>query len=396
MLNGRQLVTVVVHWSRFGPYHLSRLNAADAYLRALGVKVVGLETASRDERYLWQPENRKGGFARQVVFPGRVLEQISQRDIWHGITRRLGAIRPDVVAISGYTLADSRAILVWSRLHRVPAILMTESKADDLPRNTWKEALKRLLVSQFAAALCGGELHRAYLLRLGLHSEQIFTGYDAVDNDYFRREADQARQNAARFRYLPGLNSPTPYFLASARFIKRKNLDGLLRAYALYRERLGRAAERPAPWRLVILGDGSEWAALQQLAASLNLSDICWPGFRQIDELPAYYGLAGAFIHPARQEQWGLVVNEAMAAGVPVLVSNTCGCVPDLIVEGENGFTFDPDNSAELADLMEHMSSSQVDLAAMGRAAQAHISRWGPERFAEGLFGALQTALNRV
>ena len=89
-----------------------------------------------------------------------------------------------------------------------------------------------------------------------------------------------------------------------------------------------------------------------------------------------------------------MVVNEAMAAGLPVLVSNRCGCAPDLVIEGKTGFTFEPENIEELASLLVSMSNGQVNRQVMGQAAQAHIAEWGPERFAEGLYGAIRVALS--
>jgi 1,2-diacylglycerol 3-alpha-glucosyltransferase len=82
-----------------------------------------------------------------------------------------------------------------------------------------------------------------------------------------------------------------------------------------------------------------------------------------------------------------------MAASLPVLVSNRCGCVPDLISEGVNGFTFPPDDTAMLTDLMLRTSSGTVDLHAMGVASRERIREWGPDRFAQGLQGAVQVAL---
>ena len=95
------------------------------------------------------------------------------------------------------------------------------------------------------------------------------------------------------------------------------------------------------------------------------------------------------------REQWGLVVNEAMAAGLPALVSNRCGCAPDLVEEGRNGFTFDPYDAEELARLMLRVSSMSEDgRAAMGQASREIISRWTPETFATNLMKAVQIALN--
>jgi glycosyltransferase involved in cell wall biosynthesis len=121
---------------------------------------------------------------------------------------------------------------------------------------------------------------------------------------------------------------------------------------------------------------------------------VLLPGFKQYDELPAFYGPAGAFIHASTTEPWGLVVNEAMASGLPVLVSNRCGCAQDLVQEGKNGFTFDPDNVEELAQLMFQVSAFQPSkLSEFGSESRRIISGWGPERFATGLRDAVAAAL---
>jgi glycosyltransferase involved in cell wall biosynthesis len=146
-------------------------------------------------------------------------------------------------------------------------------------------------------------------------------------------------------------------------------------------------------WDLVLLGDGELRAQVQRKILQLGISDAVWlPGFQQYGNLPGVYGLAGAFVHASTVEQWGLVVNEAMAAGLPVLVSDRCGCVPDLVQYGVNGFTFDPYDVEALANLMFHVSSDACDRAAMGRASQSIISQWTPEVFALNLELAVEAA----
>ena len=118
------------------------------------------------------------------------------------------------------------------------------------------------------------------------------------------------------------------------------------------------------------------------------------PGFKQYPDLPAYYGLANAFIHASTTEPWGLVVNEAMASGLPVLVSNRCGCAADLVREGVNGFTFDPCNVEEIAQKMFQLSAFQpFKLSAFADASLEIISSWGTNRFADGLKQAADCAL---
>ncbi len=161
----------------------------------------------------------------------------------------------------------------------------------------------------------------------------------------------------------------SPYFLASNRFIEKKNLPRLIEAYAGYREKAEKlkpeilkskisacqnvSVSDFTPWDLVLLGDGALRPDLCRLISDLRLQDsVLLPGFIQYPELPTFYAHAGAFIHASTTEQWGLVVNEAMASGLPVLVSNRCGCAQDLVQEGVNGFTFDPYDVEQLAQLM--------------------------------------------
>jgi glycosyltransferase involved in cell wall biosynthesis len=107
-------------------------------------------------------------------------------------------------------------------------------------------------------------------------------------------------------------------------------------------------------------------------------------GFKPYNELPVYYASANAFIHASTAEQWGLVVNEAIASGLPVIVSDRCGCAPELV--NGNGFTFDPTNEHELADrLFEMASLSDQERQGLGENSYRIAPNFAPERFGEGL-----------
>jgi len=143
-----------------------------------------------------------------------------------------------------------------------------------------------------------------------------------------------------------------------------------------------------------LLGDGPLKAELCRLIAELGLQQsILLPGFKQYDELPAFYALAKVFIHASTVEQWGLVVNEAMASGLPVLVSNRCGCARDLVQDGVNGFTFDPYEPSQMAEMMFRISDSGFPVSTFGSASSRIIAEWCPDRFASGLSDAVETAL---
>lgn len=226
------------------------------------------------------------------------------------------------------------------------------------------------------------------MVNLGMPRERVSVGYDVVDNEYFWINSERVRADAAKWRANLGL--PERYFLCSARFITKKNLLCLISAYRTFLD----SCATIAPWSLVILGDGEQRAELEAAIAEAGLcGQVYLPGFRQIDELPAFYALANSFILPSTTEQWGLVVNEAMASGLPVLVSERCGCASDLVENGRNGFTIDPYDVDGIAGLMAQMASPDCDLTAMGKASLEIIDRWSPETFAAGLEAAVQVAL---
>jgi glycosyltransferase involved in cell wall biosynthesis len=233
------------------------------------------------------------------------------------------------------------------------------------------------------------------MVQLGMAPERISLGYDAVDNFYFANQAEGVRNHKLEIRTKHNL--PENYFLASARFIEKKNLLRLLESYARYRELAGESQNlmRIATIRdLVLLGDGPLRPELCRLISSLRLQHcVRLPGFIQYGELPVYYGLADAFIHASTTEQWGLVVNEAMASSLPVLVSSRCGCASDLVQEGRNGFTFDPYNGEQMAELMLRISASDFPLSTLGSESQRIIASWGPARFASGVEAASNMAI---
>ena len=205
---------------------------------------------------------------------------------------------------------------------------------------------------------------------------------------YLKDHLNQTKAKAQKKNLRIALELPEQYMLASGRFVSIKNFKRLLQAYRLYRSQSG---ERSIA--LVICGDGMVRKELQELAKDIGISSfVYWPGFIQYDRLPDYYALADFFIAPSTVEPWGLVVNEAMTCGLPVIVSKRCGCAYDLVEEGVNGFTVDPYSVEDMAAAMLKMSSGEADLKRMGKESERIIAKWTPETFAKGLWWAIETA----
>lgn len=363
-------------FDHFGPYHLARQRGA----AGAGLEVTGVEFYSRSRDYAWAPTDA-GGLAVETVWNGTEATKAQFRDaLWALLDRQ----KPDAVAIPGWSADEALAAWQWCTQRKVPGVLMSESCAHDEKRVGWKEWVKRQVVGCCSAALAGGSLHQTYLERLGLGRSRIFLGYDVVDNAYFERGSVASKAEGA---FTPGV------FLASARFIAKKNLDRLISAYSSYRE--GFLKTGSEPWKLLLLGDGELRPALEAQVKALALTDsVSMPGFLQYETLPAQYARASAFIHASTTEQWGLVVNEAMASGLPVIVSDRCGCAADLVRNGINGFAFDPYDVEALTAAMTQLSSlSATEREAMSQASRKLVSEWGPERFGQGMKLAVQRAV---
>jgi 1,2-diacylglycerol 3-alpha-glucosyltransferase len=374
-----------------GFYHHARI---ECFARSWPSPVVVLEV-SDTSRFQQFKRQRSGAEQYELVtlFKSRHYEQLARHEMSQAIHKALDEIRPDLVLLQGWGPTYSLISQRWAVSNRTPTVVTSESSWHDGPRVRFREAIKSRLVRLCSAALVGGSPHADYLAKLGMPRDRIFLGYDVVDNAYFEREARSARSNARVLRAKHGL--PQSYFLASARFVEKKNVAGLLQAYATYRRMHPQTGGADAkPWDLVALGDGPLWQSICKLRSTLALeSSVHLPGFKGYAELPAYYGLASAFVHPSTTEQWGLVVNEAMASGLPVLASNRCGCAPDLVRPGVNGFTFDPCDTQVLARLMLRVSSPNCQISEMGQASRRIIADWGPEKFASGLKAAAECAL---
>lgn len=363
-----------------GGYHAARIRAAAEALP--GDEVCVVQYAGATAEHPW------GDFVRMAGVEVRTLAE-SDRGAGAGhVSRVLDALAPDVVAIPGWGDPEGRAALRWCVRRRRPAILMSESKRDDAPRVRWKEWLKRRMWGgRFGAALVGGRRHADYARTLGIPPERIFTGYDVVDNEHFVRGADSVRRGS---REIPGrlrtFLDGAPCFLVATRFIDRKNVPRLVRAFARAR---GCAS---VPWKLVICGDGEDRPRIEREVERAGAGAVLLAGYVPYDEMPAWYGAASAFLHPPLVEQWGLVVNEAMAAALPVAVSRAAGCFDELVGGTGAGWGFDPCDEDEMAAVLTEVQAMPVEaLEAMGHAGRRRVrEHFSPAVFGEGMRHAVE------
>ena len=284
----------------------------------------------------WGVATTPVGYHKVSLFPEATARSPGNAELRCAFWSALEQTNPDVVAVNGWNNFGSLIAANCCMRRGKPMVVMSESSRQDEPRAWWKEAIKRRVAGLYSAALVGGQRHVEYLAELGMPRERIFTGYDVVDNDYFRRKRKRSEVRDSEVRQKYAL--PENYFLASARFIEKKNLPKLIQAYAEYRRRSEDQKSRSLKGKTKCRGTSfssvmARCGGTLTLISDLQLNEhVHLPGFKPYDELPFYYALANAFVHASTTEQWGLVVNEAIASGLPVIVSDRCGCAPELVM----------------------------------------------------------------
>jgi len=235
-------LAIVVIFHHIGPYHHARLNAA-----ADRLSVTGLEWSGKAYD-TWGAAESPAHYQKISLFLEATDRYPGKAELLRAFSLALEQANPDVVAVNGWNNFGSLVAANCCARLGIPMIVMSESARQDEPRTWWKEMIKQRIVGVYSAALVGGQRHVEYLVELGMPRERVFTGYDVVDNDYFAERALEIRNSnppqADGIRKKYGL--PENYFLASARFIEKKNLPRLIRAYAKYRQRSSAFANQPS------------------------------------------------------------------------------------------------------------------------------------------------------
>jgi glycosyltransferase involved in cell wall biosynthesis len=299
-----------------------------------------------------------------------------------GVERALREACPDFIVCGGYNYAASWQSMSWARRNGVAFSLWCESTSGDL-RKAYPvvEFCKKQFLRHCDAFVVPGKSSVDYLRDCGIPQELIFTAPNAVDTDLFAKRAEVIRQTPTSYR--EALRLPQRFFLYAGRLVREKGIFDLLHAYGALQPELRKNVG------LVFVGDGPERSALLERAAATNPGSIHIVGFAQREELAAYYALADVFVFPTHTDPWGLVVNEAMACGLPVIASHAAGCVVDLVADGRNGRIVPVGNVQELAGAMADLALDAGLCALMGRRSRERIEQFSPEAWAAGMADAV-------
>jgi glycosyltransferase involved in cell wall biosynthesis len=302
-----------------------------------------------------------------------------------GLWSALQAANPQAILCGGYNYPASWGALWWARRRNVRFVLWTESnQRDKRSGRAGVEWLKRYFVSSCNAFVVPGKSSFAYLRILGVSEQVIFTAPNAVDNTFFATQAEKVKRDPAAFREKFGL--PRRFILFVGRLVAEKGVFDLLEAYAKLesgvRSEVG----------LVFAGEGVSRGALAQQAKWISPGAICFPGFAQREDLAGLYALAEALVLPTHSDPWGLVVNEAMACRLPIIVSSVAGCSADLVEDGWNGYVVPPRDSEKLSMAIDSLVRQSGLKQRMSAHSSERIRNYSPEACADGLAAAAISA----
>jgi len=373
---------VVILTEIISPYRIPLFNALARH-EGLDLHVIFLAETDPNLRQ-WQVYKEEIKFSYQVLPAWRKLLSGYNTLLNRGVARALAAVAPDVILCGGYNYLAFWRALLWAHFRNIPFLLWSESTLQDMRRgHVLVEFMKGEFFDKCSGFVVPGRSAMEYLRAYKIREERIFTAPNAVDNDLFAAGATLARQVPDARRRELGL--PDPYFLFVGRLVPEKGVFDLLSAYAKLNEALRQKVG------LVFVGDGASRRQLERQAASVAPGVIRFPGFAQRDQLAAYYALAQALILPTYTDTWGLVVNEAMACSLPVILSRAAGCAADLVKQEWNGLLVQPGDVPALAVAMEMLAQQPEVCAAMGLNSRRHISHYSPAGWSVGLARAVAT-----
>jgi 1,2-diacylglycerol 3-alpha-glucosyltransferase len=343
---------ILLLWDRMGDYHRARWYALQSIIGKEHCYAADL--GAGDGLYQWANTNDTHYFRLSE----KPVEQVSTQEAFNRFKAIVRSHNITHVCIPGYGRPCYIHMLLWCRIKGIKVLMFAESW---YPGNAIADLLKGWLVRATAdACLVSGERAATHFTkRLGFPESRIREGYSVVDNHHF----------------ASAINTPKitpPQLLCVARFANEKNLEILVEAF--------QQSDLCHTWQLRLVGGGP---LKEQLLDKVNHPNIHLDNWLGYEQLPQMYAQASCFILPSSFEPWGLVVNEAMAAGLPIILSDAVGAAPDLLENGKNGWVFAHNNLNELIDRLNTLATLPTGrLAEMGKLSKEMINNFSPNTWA--------------
>lgn len=291
------------------------------------------------------------GYERVISIPFSLLPYLQQ-------------YRPHMV-ISGAFGLTGYLNWLYCRQTNTPYIQWSGATAQRNGQGGWVSGrIQQFLARHATACLSYGSEAHDYLVQLGANPTRVVTGVNAVDTRFFVEGATKAKEQVAAFKNAHQLHGVQ--FLYVGNLVALKGLQYTLEAFAQIRH--------DSEFHFHLVGKGPAQAELQQQASKLGLTkQIHFWGSQPPAKVPFYYALADVFVFSSLYDVWGLVLNEAMSCGLPVVASSIAGATRDLVVDGENGFQVNPLQTDQMVTALRSLLKNETLRHRMGQQAAATI-----------------------
>lgn len=323
------------------------------------------------------------GYRSQFLSDKTELRSLEPRVVTELLRERF-----DVLIVHGYNSGTNLLGIAVALLTGARVIIRGDTRLQQhhLRARAWKQFFKRKLFKVFDGFLSIGTLNKEYYASFGAEPDRIFFAPFCVNNASFSVEASGRSIGRQQFRLEFGLPADCVVILFASKLTARKRPADLLAAYA------NLAQQHPDAW-LIMAGSGEQEQTLKTAAAALGLERVRFVGFQNQSALPNLYAASDIFVLPSEQEPWGLVVNEAMAAGLPVIVSDEVGAAPDLVQGQGTGIVYRCGDVAALTRAMESLLQSAQKRQEMGAKGQELVRAWDVDKCVSGIVSAVQRVL---
>lgn len=366
---------IVILHTDFRIYWPARIKALHTFLESKGIELIVVEIAGAGSPYAFAEHAENNELIWHILFPYAKMEELKGNEIKKAINNKLNELSPDIIIAGAIAFPSGALSTAWAKKNRKKIIIFDDAKASDVQRSNLINFIKQNIYNGVDAMIYPSIEWEETGLFWKFKKEQLFYGLDVVDNSFWQQN------------YESKIEIDQKYFLSIGRHIPDKNFTFMLNAYKDYKKKF-----KEKSYKLVLVGEGNERAKIETFIHKNQLSkDVILLSFLQQRDLIAIYHKAEAFIIASKQETWGLVINEAMACGLPIIASEKCGATRTLVKENINGYTFSPFDEKELTEkLCCFHSLTENDKKRMKEASLKIISDWNLDRFTKSCHEAIQ------
>jgi 1,2-diacylglycerol 3-alpha-glucosyltransferase len=377
---------LIVH-TDFRLYWVQRLVAFDSFLRQKGHELKIIEIAGQGSPYSFaEPAQIPPNLSWTTLFPDLKLEDVNPVLRHRTVMNILESENPDIVVSGAIAFPSGAAAVRWTYLHNKPLVVFDDARLEDIQRSFAVNFIKKVIYKNADAIFCPAPSHLYTYQFFNFTDNQIFFGVDVIDNEWYKEIIGKLRQ-ANDVKKI----QKEKILLALGRQVPKKNWIALAESFITFKK-LFPLSEL----KLVFIGDGPDHEKLEDISKKHPTTGLSLITFQNPIEICKHFSKSiGIILASLYGETWGLVVNEAMASGLPVFVSERCGCAETLVQEDVNGWKFNPQSKPVLVNVLKRIDELDDDrISEMGKNSVRIISQWGLDRFCTGLWDAIQFAHN--